>query len=278
MKIKTHLLWNKIEKKKAFPKYIREIKILSFQNFNKKINSGNIYEINKIIRNLYNGDFYIIRNTISNNQIKNLKTKLVNYSKKNKSSFHKMLEGVPNYWRKIDEKQMNKYSFKVIKSAWYFFRWNKDKMKVWKLFSHKWSLVKYLMGLNPDEYVKNTPKNKVIDRIQIVQYPKNTGFCQSHWHSPKNQRIIISFYFSQIKKDFLSGGTYFYRKGKKKFKVEEFINKGDMGLFYSTLIHGVDPVIVENKKIKNNLTGRWWCGLYSPESNEVKKRTTSKVA
>ena len=70
MKIKTNLLWDKIEKKKTFPKYIRKIEILSFKNFSKKISSNNINEINKIIRNLYNGDFYIIRNSISDNQIK----------------------------------------------------------------------------------------------------------------------------------------------------------------------------------------------------------------
>ena len=51
-----------------------------------------------------------------------------------------------------------------------------------------------------------------------------------------------------------------------------------MGIFYSTLFHGVDPVkIIKTKLSKKDYIGRWWCGLYSPESNEVNKRTTSKV-
>ena len=82
---------------------------------------------------------------------------------------------------------------------------------------------------------------------------------------------------SEIKKDYLSGGTYFF-KNKKKIKVENKINRGDVGIFYSTLLHGVDPVKLNKYQKKSSYPGRWWCGLYSPESNHFKKRHTSTPA
>ena len=278
MNIITNIIWKSSEKLKKNPKYLRKIEILELKDFVNIIKKKKLEKISEIITNLYQGDFYIIRNSLKNKEIEKLKFNLIQFSKKNKTNFFKMVEGCPNFWREIDEKHMKKYSFKVIKNAWYFFRWNKEKIGIWKMFSKQWSLVKILMGLKKNDYEKNTPKDKIVDRIQVVKYPANTGFCQSHWHSPKNQRLVISYYLSEIKKDYSKGGTYFFNNQNKKIEVEKFIKKGDMGIFYSTLFHGVDPVkIIKTKLSKKDYIGRWWCGLYSPESNEVNKRTTSKV-
>ena len=50
---------------------------------------------------------------------------------------------------------------------------------------------------------------------------------------------------------------------------------GDIGIFYATLKHAVHPVKASSKKIKEKYRGRWWCGLYSPESDLIKNRHTS---
>ena len=47
-----------------------------------------------------------------------------------------MIEGCPNFWREIDEKHMKKYSFKVIKNAWYFLDGIKKKLEYGKCFLH----------------------------------------------------------------------------------------------------------------------------------------------
>ena len=188
-----------------------------------------------------------------------------------------MKENCPNFWRKVSENEAKKYSFMAIKDAYYFFRWNKENFQLWKNFNKIWSYLKYLGGLNFDTYEKNTPKNRIVDRIQIARYPENTGFCELHSHPPKNQRLIISVYMSEIKKDYLLGGTHFFKK-KKKIKVEHKITKGDVGIFYSTLYHGVDPVKLSKYQKSKLNPGRWWCGLYSPESNHFKKRHTSSPA
>ena len=143
--------------------------------------------------------------------------------------------------------------------------------------SDLWGNIKILGGLKFNEYVENTPKNIIVDRIQVVRYPEKTGFIEPHQHDPINQRLIISVYMSKKGEDFHTGGTFFY-KNKEKVEVEDRLNVGDCGIFYATLKHSVDSVTLNSKihKTQNeNIRGRWWIGLYSPESNHIENRHTS---
>ena len=123
--------------------------------------------------------------------------------------------------------------------------------------------------------MKNTPKDGVVDRIQIVKYPSKYGFLEPHSDPYKFQRLFISGYMSKKGKDFLGGGFYVLSKKNKILDVEKKINIGDMGLGYATIIHGVAPV---NRKIEPDLNdpkdGRWFLSMYSNQSDEVKIRHT----
>jgi hypothetical protein len=269
--------WNIVEIRKNKPRNLRRIVAITYGNFIKILKDNN--KIKKIINNLYSGDFYIIKNVIRKNEIERLKKDLIDYSKKKPSSFFKILENCPNFWRRQDEDIAKKYSFVAVRDSFYFFRWNKEKLGIFKLFNPIWRYIKYLSGLNFDEYEKNTPKDVVVDRVQIVKYPEDSGYTVPHVHDPINQRLIISIYFSQKGLDYSSGGTYFY-KNNKKINLENKIDVGDAGIFYATLKHGVDPVKIKSSiKVKDyDYRGRWWCGLYSPESNHKIKRHTSSPA
>jgi len=268
--------WTSLESNKKNPSDLKKINKINSDLFIKKIKSKNQLFIKKMIAGLYAGEVYIIKNAISKQYINKLKLNLVDYSKKNNSSFYKMLEKCPNYWIRQDEKLKKKYSFMAIRDSYYFFRWNKEDFKIWKNFDNIWGCIKLLGGLKHNEFKKNTPKNIVVDRVQVVRYPEMTGRTEPHVHDPIHQRLIISVYMSKMGKDFSSGGSYLFKKNKK-INGETHIDIGDVGIFYATLKHGVDPVRIEKKiQIKNELTkGRWWCGLYSPESDYAVDRHTS---
>ena len=53
--------WNSIEELKKRPENINNIKIISFKKFSKLIENKDHDNLIKIINDLYNGDFYIIR-------------------------------------------------------------------------------------------------------------------------------------------------------------------------------------------------------------------------
>lgn len=270
--------WVSLEKKHKKPKYLRNIKNITFNRFKNISQKKNKADLKEIISNLYYGDVYIIQKVISQSLIKKIKKQLLIFKKKNTSSYFEMKEGCPNFWRNIDDNIGKKYSFRGSKEAWYLFRWNnaENLQFCWKELDKIWDELKYLNGYKRSAFKKNTPKNIVVDRIQFVRYPAKTGYLEAHVHTTKNIKASNSLYLSKINKDFFGGGTYFYGKNKKKINIEKYVEPGDMGLFYASLIHGVDPV--QNIKSRNNeYSGRWWCGLYSPESNEKKKRNTSRA-
>ena len=268
--------WNNLEKKTKKPIFYRDtIKIKANDFLNTKNNPNRLKEL---ISNLYNGDFLLIKNAISPKFIANLKSELINISDTEKSSFHKILNNCPNFHRIQDEDTLGKYSIDAIRHSYYFFRWNQDKLKIFDTIDSYWGLIKYLGGLREDQYVNNLPKDGVVDRVQIVRYPNHSGYISKHQHDPKNQRLIISIYMSQKNTDYKDGGTYVINSNNKKINLEDSIAIGDIGIFYATLIHGVDKVTLDQNFHDNskNISGRWWLGPYCPESDYAKIRTTSK--
>jgi hypothetical protein len=278
MSLKIKKLWETLYKTQNPPKKIRQIIFIHSNEFY-KVNKKKKF-INEIIKNLYNGDIYIIKEVLKKSYINNLKKKLINFSNKNPSSFYKMIGKCPNFWRKINEKNNFKYSIKSNRLAFNFFRWNNDKLKIFKNIDKFWSLIKIISGKKSNEYKFNLPKDGKVDRVQITKYPKNTGFIEPHNHALdyNNLTLGISIYLSELNFDYSSGGTYFYNKNNNKINIETYIKKGDGGIFFPTLIHGVDAATVSKNiiKIKDSDKSRWWLGPYSPDSDEKKDRKTSK--
>ena len=267
--------WKQKENQKPAPEILNEISEIAYEECKNDI--YNVQKSKQFIDKLYDGDFLLIKKAIPIDFIDNLKTKLLKIGENTPSSFHKMIEGCPNFHKKIDDKIDTKYSIKSTRHSFYFFRWNEESEQIFINFDTIWSDIKYLSGLNRDSFKNNTPKNGIVDRVQIVKYPVNTGYIEPHQHNVLHQRLIISVYMSEQGVDYKNGGTYFLDKNKNKINSERNIDAGDVGIFYASMIHGVDPVsIFTNQSISNS--GRWWCGLYSPETDHLENRKTSNPA
>ena len=268
-------IWTNLEKNHKQPQYYRNISEIDSKKF---IEDFDKLDIQEIIANFYKGDFLIIKNAISKNFLENLKLELIKMSKSEKSTFHKILDNCPNFHRIQDESTLGKYSLNAIRHSFYFFRWNSDKMNLFKTIDPYWEKIKFLGGLTYNQYKNNYPKDGIVDRMQVVRYPNNSGFIEPHQHHPLNQRLIISVYMPEKFVDFNEGGTYFINKNNSKIHLENKISAGDIGIFYATMKHGVDAVKID-KNCKNydneELNGRWWIGAYSPESDYHKERNTS---
>ena len=97
---------------------------------------------------------------------------------------------------------------------------------MFKEIDEKWRLVKKLMGLNFNEFENNTPKNGVVDRVQLVRYPSSIGYLEPHSDPYKHQKLFISGYMSKQKQDFDGLGFYLIDKFNKIVEVEEKIEVG----------------------------------------------------
>lgn len=268
--------WDDIVSDDTLPTRFRNLHEMSYDEFGKKVTSQDPLFIKEITQSLYNGDGYLIRGAFSKEFMKTLRVQVFEYCKQSPSSFHKMLEGVPDSHRMIDEEAAKKYSFKAIKHSCYFYPWNDDPFGLFEPIWQRWRLVKFLNGLRAEEFEKNTPKDGVVDRIQVVRYPSGVGMLETHSDPYQHQRTILSGFMSKRGVDFETGGLYAIGQNDEKVDLEDRIEVGDIMIAYATVLHGVDVVDrhMEKEVDWNSMQGRWFLSMYSNASDEVKDRHT----
>ena len=270
--------WKTLESKKPVPKFVKKINIIEFDKLKKSINCKNEIFVKNLARKMYNGEAFIVRNAAK----KNLKGIMLNlakhYDKKQKPSFHKMLDGTPNFHRIIDKKITKKYSLFAIKHSYFLYNWN-IKSKLEKDFKkgvyRHWRYVKFLAGNSKFQYEKNIPSQMQIDRLQIVNYPHGGGELRDHVDPRKNQRIVSGLIMSKKGIDFDKGGFYFRGKNNKKLNIEDKLEVGDSVIFYGSIVHGVEKVDNDKKLDWKSYNGRWFIGMFVNESDHVKNRITA---
>ena len=69
----------------------------------------------EITTSLSSGDVYILKGAYTKEFMVNLKEKTFSYFKDKPSKFHKMLEGSPDFHRKIDLETGKKYALRLCK-------------------------------------------------------------------------------------------------------------------------------------------------------------------
>ena len=156
-----------------------------------------------------------------------------------------------------------------VKHATYLFPWNEDISNIYKIVEEACSPLKFLAGLSPKEYTKNTPKDKIVERLQVTRYPP-TGFVEPHADPDPLMRLVISGYLTKRGVDYQEGGFYMINEKNNKLDLETKIDAGDIGFFYATLRHGVDQIDPKNNPDFNKKDGRWWIGYNIHHSDIIK--------
>jgi hypothetical protein len=269
-------LWSKYLKK-GMPRFAKGTYKLTYHEFLEIIKTKNYERIEDIIIKMSAGYILHLEGCLSLETTRSLKKSTVEFWHNEPSSFHKMLENVPNFHRIIDENVSQNYSFRAIKHSAYYFPWNEDITGVRDVVMSRWGKIKVLMGLSEFEYTKNTPISGAVDRIQVVLYPPRYGVLETHVDPYHNQLCFISGYLTTRGEGYNQGGFYAINEQGEKLDLESEMREGDMGVGLATIQHGVsriDPDCHESEIDWNGSKGRWFLGLYTNDSDEVSFRRT----
>jgi hypothetical protein len=271
-------LWDKYEDLGNPPVFYRNIIEIDFTEFKDKVYSNNKKFANELVNSLLNGDVFLLKRAFPKDYLIGLKEKTVQCWKNKSSEFFKIHEGCPNFYRNITENLSNKYAFKQVKQTQYFFPWNEDINSLYFETYKRWRVLKYLSGYYQDAWEQNTPKDGVVDRIQIVKYPPETGKLELHQDPYLYQKFFISVYITKKGIDYEGGGMYFIDQNKEKLLFEDKVEIGDMSFGFGTIYHGVDVSKIAPNTKKDDASGRWFMGLYSTVSDYVINRHTGNPA
>ena len=271
--------WDNELKKNQMPTKFSGVEFVHYDELKSEIDKKTKKFATKMISNFLNGKVYIIKNSFEPNFVYDLKKKVVNFWNNNPDTYYEMKEGCPDFHRVITPDKATKYSLGAVRHSTYFFPWNQDLKDYMQEIYKRWRYMKFVAGLKFTEYEKNTPKDVAIDRIQIVCYPPGCGGVEKHTDTDSNSNLAISCHLSSRKElDFKTGGFYAVDEKSSKIDIEPHIEVGDMSVYCSTVEHGVESIDIQLKDKSYNWNsgiGRWWMGLFCPDSNEIKKRNTS---
>ena len=272
--------WKRIENIKEKPRNYRKLVSVEHKEFIAKILEQNPSFVQSIVESIYNGDLYLLKNALSKKKVQHVIEAIHKFNRSCPSTFHKILEGVPNFHRWIGQDLIDSlsqekrgegtYCIKHIKHATYMFTWNDDISGVRNIIMEACRPLKLLAGLSLDEFTNNTPKDNQIERVQVARYPPSGGYIEPHRDPPALIRFIISGYLGKRGADYQEGGFFLNDEKHGKLDMEKYIDAGDVGFFYSSLIHGVDPIDTKKPSDINKKDGRWWFGLNMHNSNIVK--------
>lgn len=265
--------WELKERRRPRPSRVRQIVRRDYAGFRKLVMEGNDSFARYIVDSLYAGDVYILRGAFDPDFLQSVRERTFSYFRSKPSEFHKMIEGCPDFHRVIDLETGRKYAFNVCKHSAFFYPWA-DPLGLFPPVYEVWRVIKWLMGLQEDAYEENTPKDGVIDRIQVAQYPSRIGFLEPHSDPYLHQRLFLSGYMSARGRDYQGGGFYVVGPGDRVVDAEEEIETGDIGIGYATVYHGVAPCNRDREPDWDSPEGRWFLSMYSNASDEVKDRHT----
>ena len=266
--------WEAMEANYPRPTRVRMIRRWDWMDFKRMVENPDLDFIWQMATTMYAGDVYILHKAFDPDWMRDLKRRAFEYGQQSPSSFHKMLEGTPDFHRAIDLEAGRKYSFRVCKHSSFFYPWNSDPLNIFSTVYGRWRVVKKLMGLSPEDYERNTPKDGVVDRIQIAQYPSQIGFLEPHSDPYKHQRLFFSGYMTKRGVDYVGGGFYLVGQDNTVVEAEDDIDVGDVGIGYATVYHGVSPCNRDRLPEWNSMDGRWFLSMYSNASDEVQDRHT----
>ncbi len=274
--------WNDKLEEFGMPSLYSGYTKISFNKFKNELDNDNFNFAKEIIDDLVKGKVILLKSAFSEEFVDNLKKNVKKFWNKNPDTFYKMLEGCPDFHRIITPEKAKNYSVSAVKHSTYFFPWNDDPCKINEVIFNRWGYIKKLCGLKFNEFTNNTPKDIKVDRIQIAVYPPGFGELETHTDPVNTTPVAISGYLSSLKSgDFSSGGFYCVNVNGEKINLENYIDVGDIGFFCATIKHGVNAIDGKNSTLNQKKydwskgIGRWFMGLYTNDSDEIKNRTTS---
>lgn len=200
---------------------------------------------------------FIVKKFFSKKFITDLRIRTFEWGKSERSSWHPLYDGCPDYHRLHDnyEKAHVKQKF----HGFYHHNYNKENTEIFNSMKEIFILKNQLSGFSSEDFMNNIPSDGVLPRINVHHYPKGGGYQAEHIDPTggfaKIQTIIIA---STYGVDFKSGGVYAREElNGKKFYLDPYTQPGDMIVISPAIPHGVEPIDSDLEYSPDSNDGRW---------------------
>ena len=185
-------------------------------------NEKNLFQNKSTISNyqkeIKNGKIIIITSLFEKKKINELKKYLKNIGRNSLPDYQPVKVGAPNNHRIVNN---DPRSFvKGVFHQFSFYRWNQDLLDVFSIFQKGFWIKNILSGRKKNDFldIKRDSKQNFVARVSIQFYPSGKGYLNEHSDPVGEHQIsapLVVMSERGTKKDFITGGSYFYGKDKK---------------------------------------------------------------
>ena len=211
--------------------------------------------IQEIRKDIQNGDVYILKNYFSKDLIYSIREYCKRVGQNSIPNYVPIEEGAPNFHRmnRLDKRAYVKGCFHQFS----FFPWTQDYFNLFELTKKAYALKNLTSNHEADKFLDSTPTDGCTARLAVQFYPKGNGLLNKHVDPvDKHQLTVPIMIMSEKGKDFIRGGAYVEKDGKKIILDEE-CEMGDIVYFSAEIPHGVLPIDPEDNTPWLDFQGRW---------------------
>jgi hypothetical protein len=269
---------------KNYPHFLRNIVRYDSEEFVNLVMKADQVTADKLVESIISGDLIILKGAHTESEIKEMRQKIMNWRSSIQQAEHEKIEEGRQDFHKINavEKSGSTY-YKTKDHPHIFFRWNKDPAGIFNKIDKYWAAVKVISGLPPDSFLNSTPKDGVIDKLTVFQYPLGYGRITKHRDPPQNQKLLLNLPMSKMGSDFSRGETGFYLvdgKSGNNVYVENVTEIGDYVLTCPSMHHGANSPLPVSGPISTEPNweteeGRWLLAAISVPSHHVEERNST---
>jgi hypothetical protein len=171
--------------------------------------------------------------------------------------WHALRESCPDYHR-LHDNYPNAYVKQKL-HAFYFHGWYAHNREIFDFFREIFELKNRLAGLPPDEFLRNTPADGWIARVNVHHYPRGGGYQAEHVDPVgRHAQIQTLVCASRFGVDYSSGGVYARATPESEPEpLDPYLAPGDLLVMSPGIPHGVAPVDPAQPYDWQSDNGRW---------------------
>jgi hypothetical protein len=127
--------------------------------------------------------------------------------------------------------------------SWSFFPWNQDLLMLYDRYAPVYRLRNLISGLPPQTFLGRHAEMGCCARLAGQFYPGGKGYMAAHTDPYDRHQVVVPIMpMSKRGRDFQTGGSFVARRDGERLYTEDFVDPGDILLFHSRLVHGVETV------------------------------------
>ena len=269
---------------KGYPHFVRHIRRYDAQKFVEMVNNADEKTAFELVDSVLSGDIFVLKGAYTEEEVDALRNRILSWRNKTpQAENEKIVEGRQDF-HKVNNVEMQGDSYNKTKDHPHvFFRWNGDNVGAFKMIDPYWEAIKIFSGLPSDSFIKSTPKDGVIDKLSVFQYPLGFGKITKHRDPPQSQKLLLNMTLNKRGRDFAYGESGFYLvdgKSGKNVYVENIVEYGSYMCASPSLHHGAQPPMAldgskNDKPEWETEKGRGLLAAISVPSHHVEKRDST---